>query len=69
MLADLILPNLSKCISMNFPEINWDHLFLPKREELSFLTVLALPKASKIGLESKTLSSIPLESSTFSGWC
>lgn len=35
-------------MSMNFP----------KREELSFLMVFALPKASKIGLERRTCSSM-----------
>lgn len=32
--------------------------YLPKRDELSFLVVLALPNASKIGLHDKILSSI-----------
>ena len=34
--------------------LNCNSINLPKREELSFLIVRALPKASKIGLDSKT---------------
>ena len=41
------LPLTSNCISMNFP----------KREELSFRVVHALPKASSSGLDSSTLTS------------
>ena len=44
MLAPVTRPAPSKSISTNFP----------KREELSFLTVLALPKASSSGLDSST---------------
>lgn len=32
------------------PSSNWISMYLPKRELLSFLVVLALPKASMIGL-------------------
>ena len=42
--APMRKPSLSKSISMNFPNL----------DELSFLTVRALPNASKIGLLCKT---------------
>ena len=38
-------------------ESNWISIYLPNLEELLFLTVLALPKASKIGLDSRTCCS------------
>jgi hypothetical protein len=38
-------------------------MYLPKRDELSFLVVLALPKASKMGFVAKICRSISLESS------
>ena len=38
---------------------NWISTNLPKREELSLRTVLALPKASRSGLDSRTCCSTP----------
>lgn len=38
-------------------------MYLPKRDELSFLVVLALPKASRIGFVARIWRSISLESS------
>jgi len=38
-------------------------MYLPKREELSFRVVFALPKASRIGLVASICLSISLESS------
>lgn len=68
MLADFILPFLSKWTSINFPIYKRFSTDLPNLEELSFLTVFAFPKASKIGFESNTLSSIPLPSSCLSSY-
>merc|ERR1712173_131070 len=42
----------------SFPEaLRWIRINLPKREELSFLTVLALPQASRTGLVATIFSS------------
>ena len=58
MLAECSIPVASKFTWMN----------LPKRDELLFLWVLALPKASSRGLESSTCFSMVGYSLEFSAW-
>lgn len=41
-------------------EMGRTSMYFPKREELSFLVVFALPKASMIGLVAKICSSVSL---------
>lgn len=44
-------------------EVMLTWIYLPKRDELSFLVVFALPKASRMGLVARIWRSISLESS------